>query len=92
MIQITKYSGDVMKKRKELPVDFRSGLPVLELTGNRRVTVEGSAGILKYESELVRLNTSSMVISFCGRGLTLRCISATSVVVEGYITNIDFMT
>ena len=82
-----------MKKFKaELPAEFRYNLPVLELTGNRQASVEGSTGVLKYEDEVVRINTCSMVISFEGRGLRLKCITPVSVVVEGFINKVEFLT
>ncbi len=31
-------------------------------------------------------------VSVCGRGLTVKCISAVDVVIEGFITGIDFIT
>ncbi len=77
--------------RTELPVEFSYNLPVVELTGNRRAYIEGSTGVLKYEKDVVRINTSSLVISLCGRGLRLKCISPTGVVVEGFISNVEFI-
>lgn len=68
------------------------GLPSIEMLGNRRVTIEGSTGILLYESENIKINTPKTVISFCGRGLTVRCISSSCVEVEGFITIIEFLT
>lgn len=85
-----------MKKSKGeksiLPVDLMYNLPVIEFTGNRRVTVEGSTGVLKYESEIIRINTNSVVLAFNGRGLTLKCISPTSIVIEGFITSTEFIS
>lgn len=85
-----------MKKSKGeksiLPVDLMYNLPVIEFTGNRRVTVEGSTGVLKYESEIIRINTNSVVLAFYGRGLTLKCISPTSIVIEGFITSTEFIS
>lgn len=67
------------------------GAPLIEMCGNRQVTVEGSAGILLYEAENIKINTNRMVISFCGRGLRVRCISGSCVEVEGYISKIEFL-
>ena len=72
-----------------LTLDLNSGLPTL---GNRRITIEGSTGVLRYESENIKINTNKMVVSVCGRGLTVKCISAVDVVIEGFITGIDFIT
>ncbi|MBQ1507431.1 MAG: YabP/YqfC family sporulation protein, partial [Ruminococcus sp.] len=37
--------------------------PLIELLGNRRVTLEGSTGVLLYESENIKINTNRMVVS-----------------------------
>ena len=75
-----------------LTLDLNSGLPTLDMLGNRRITIEGSTGVLRYESENIKINTNKMVVSVCGRGLTVKCISAVDVVIEGFITGIDFIT
>lgn len=67
-------------------------MPLIEMLGNRQITVEGSTGILLYESENIKINTNKMVVSFCGRGLCVRCISSSCVEVEGFITKIEFLT
>ena len=66
--------------------------PLTELVGNRQVTVEGSTGILLYESENIKLSTGRMLVSFYGRGLRLRCISESCVEIEGFISRIEFLT
>ena len=76
-------------KNKISELDF--SLPVLEFTGNRRVVIEGSTGVLRYGEDVVRINTRSLVIAFSGRGMTIKCISPTCVIVEGFITNTEFI-
>lgn len=66
--------------------------PLIEMLGNRQITIEGSTGILLYESENIKVNTNRMVISFYGRGLCLRCISSSSVEIDGFISKIEFLT
>ena len=65
--------------------------PLLELTGNRRLTVEGSTGILLYEAGQIKLSTGRMIVSVSGRGLRLRCISGSCVEISGFISNIEFL-
>ncbi len=67
-------------------------MPMIEMTGNRRIILEGSTGILLYESDNIKINTNKMVVSFCGRGLCVRCISCTSVEIAGFITKVEFLT
>ena len=78
-------------KNRKMPVELTYNLPIIEFTGDRSVMIEGSTGVLKYESEVVRINTRSMVIAFHGRGLTLKCISPTAVIIEGCITKTEFL-
>lgn len=73
-------------------LDLNSGFPTLEMLGNRRVTIEGSTGVLRYESENIKINTNKMVVSFCGRNLTVKCISSSCVIIEGFITSVEFIT
>lgn len=74
------------------PMIDMGGMPMIEMLGNRSVTIEGSTGILLYECENIKINTNKMVVSFCGRGLTVRCISSSCVEIEGFITKIEFLT
>ena len=80
------------KNKKEfLPVEFNGSIPILEFSGNRQVTIEGSTGVLQYESNIIKINTKVMVIAFHGRNLNLKCISPLTVIVEGFITNTEFI-
>ena len=66
--------------------------PLKEMSGNRRVNVEGSTGILLYETSNIKVSTNRMVLSFEGRGLSVRCISGSCVEIEGFITKIEFIS
>lgn len=72
----------------ELPPMNRT--PCIEFSGNREVVIEGSKGVLEYSAECVRVNTVGMVISLSGRELNLRCISDSSLIIDGFITNVEF--
>lgn len=78
-------------KSRKIPAELTYNLPIIEFTGDRSVLVEGSTGVLKYESEVVRINTRSMIIAFYGRGMTLKCISPTAVIIDGYIKKTEFI-
>jgi sporulation protein YqfC len=66
--------------------------PLIEMSGNRRVNVEGSTGILLYETSNIKVATNRMVLSFEGRGLSVRCISGSCVEIEGFVTKIEFIS
>ena len=84
----------IADKNERLPSPmFDMGtMPYIEMLGNRRITVEGSTGILLYDSESIKINTCKTVISFCGRGMTLKCISSSCVEIEGFVTDINFLS
>lgn len=65
-------------------------LPFFEMDGNREVRVEGCKGVLEYSTSVIRINTNQMVTCFKGRGLNLKSLSPTSLVIVGFITSIDF--
>ena len=54
--------------------------------------MEGSTGILLYEPENIKINTTGPIISFYGRGLSVRCITASSVEVFGYVNKVEFIS
>ena len=66
--------------------------PLIEMTGNRQITIEGSTGILLYESDNIKINTTGPVISFFGRRLSVRCITGSSVEISGFVNKIEFIT
>ena len=89
--------GDNVKnKKKDNPKRRPSAIPpaitapCIELSGNREALVEGSRGVLEYSPSVVRVNTSSMIVTFSGRELNLRCISPSALIIDGFITDIGF--
>lgn len=84
-----------MKKTKKefmIPAEFNGSIPFIQFIGNRQVTIEGSTGVLQYESTVIKINTKHMVISLIGRNLTLKCISPYAVIIEGCINKTEFIS
>ena len=44
------------------------------------------------ETSNIKVSTNRMVLSFEGRGLSVRCISGSCVEIEGFITKIEFIS
>ncbi len=64
----------------------------IELLGNRQAVVEGSQGILEYGDDVVRVRAGKLAVRFRGRNLKIRCMTADSLVVEGFLLGMDFLT
>ena len=65
--------------------------PTIEISGNNRMTVEGIRGILEYSKIQIRVSIGKMSLQIKGRGLNLKCISPTSIVVEGFILTVEYL-
>jgi sporulation protein YqfC len=78
-------------KVMELPIDLVSGMSHMELSGNREAVVDGCTSVLEFDENIVRLSVGKYIIRFNGRGLTLKELTKNSVVVEGFITSIEFV-
>lgn len=76
----------------QLPPGALFGTAHFEINGNREVIVDGCKGVLEYDETKVRINTGKMVTSFLGRRLTIKCLTSDSLIVEGFITSIEFIT
>lgn len=76
----------------ELPADLVAGTPHLEFYGNREAVVEGCRGILEYDEDIVCLNMGKTNIRFMGRGLELRNFTDHSVVIDGFILSVEFLS
>ena len=76
----------------ELPSGSLCGAARVELSGNRRAVVDGCRGILEYEDGIIRLNTTSGIIRFIGRDLSMSCLNEDSAVVSGYILSLEYLS
>lgn len=84
--------GDRLSKALQLPTPAVSGVARMELNGNREVVIDGCRGVLEYDDTVVRINTGRMVVKFSGRGLSLKCLTPDSLIVEGFILMIEFIS
>ena len=81
-----------MERALELPCGTLTSAARMELSGNRRVVVEGSRGILEYEEGQIRLSTASGEVRFMGRDLCMNCLTEDSAVVTGVILSVEFLS
>lgn len=68
-----------------------SQLPELNFIGNQEVVIEGSKGVLEYGEESIRINTCMGLIAFEGRNLNLKCISPSKLIIDGFISKLEFV-
>ncbi len=87
---------DKQNKKKGMGIkysinDLLGDTPHIELDSNRKATVEGSRGVMLYSQDEIKISFGEYAVSFSGKKLDLRYISATSLIIEGFFKNIEFI-
>ncbi len=67
-----------------------AGNSLIQLTGNRCAVVDGCDGIVDYDDERVILRTGRLTVTFLGRRLRLKRLTASSAVIEGFLTAVQY--
>lgn len=65
--------------------------PRIELSGNTSVTVDGCKGVLEYSKTQIRISLGDCSLQLQGRGLDLRYISPTTLVIDGFICSLEYI-
>ena len=64
--------------------------PHIELCSNRELYIEGCAGVIEYNSSLVRINCKELIVKISGDELTIRSDTAERISISGNIVSLDF--
>lgn len=80
-----------VERALDLPCGVLQTLPRIELSGNRRVVIEGCQGILTYDEDTVCLRTDIGVLRLLGTRLRLCRLSPTCTAVAGTVLSIEFL-
>ena len=83
--------SNMNNKRSMFSQALFSQLPEFTFLGNEEVVIEGSKGVLEYSEELIRVNTKIGIVCFFGRRLNLKCISSSELIINGFMTKIEFI-
>lgn len=71
--------------------DALSIKPRIEISDNTSAVIDGSCGVLEYSEDVIRVSLGSFSLKLCGRSLTLKCISPTSLIIGGYIKSVEYI-
>lgn len=86
-----KSPREVIGRLFELPSEAVMGMPRLELGGNRELFIESCRGILEYSDECIRVNAGRFIIKITGRGLELKSMTSSELVIQGVIFAVEFV-
>ena len=73
----------------DLPGDVVAGLPRVELLGDRQLRMENHRGILAYGEEEIHVSGGKLIVKVRGRGLALRAMNASELLITGEIAGGD---
>ena len=72
-----------------LPANVIAGLPLLELTGDRQLRVEGHRGILAYDAREIHIGGGKITIRVRGLGLELKVMNRQELLITGQIFGVE---
>ena len=78
-----------LRQRLELPEEGLPGETLVEIMGDDRVLIEGHKGVREYSRERIGVNVKFGMVTVCGNGLTLRCMTREQLIITGKIQGIS---
>lgn len=90
------YWGDKMRKKQfreiisdkfDIPLDGIMSIPNAQIIGNSQLSIEGCAGIKKYEPTEIIIRSKDFVLKISGEDLSMMTFSGGRVTIRGYISN-----
>lgn len=80
-----------LERSLQLPDGLLTAMPRLELSGNRRVLIEGCTGIVDYDEDRICLRTAVGTVRFFGRYLCMHRLNPTCAVITGRLLSVEFL-
>lgn len=77
----------------QMPFDaLSSGITQIELLSNTEAVVEGCNGILEYDDNVIKIAIHKMQVRFSGMDLSIKSLNSESIIIQGQISGIEFLT
>ncbi len=75
----------------ELPKEIVLNMPKLTMLGNGDLIIENYKGILEYDKDVIRVNTTSGIIKVKGIEIYIKEITAENIMIYGNILSLEFL-
>lgn len=75
----------------DVPADVVAGQPRIELIGSGELRMEQHRGILAYGPEEIHISGGKLVVRVKGRGLELRAMTPTELLITGEISAVELV-
>ncbi|MBP3435572.1 MAG: YabP/YqfC family sporulation protein [Clostridia bacterium] len=80
-----------LERSLHLPDGVLTTLPRMELSGNRRILIEGCKGIVEYDEDRICLRTEVGTVRFLGRSLYMHRLNPACAVITGRLLSVEFL-
>lgn len=74
----------------ELPKEIVLNMPKLTMLGNGDLIIENYKGIIEYDEDVVRVNTTAGIIKVQGVEIYIKEITAENIMIYGNILSLEF--
>ncbi len=75
----------------ELPKEVLLNVSKLSMIDGGNLIIENYKGIVEYDNDLIRVNTSKGIIKISGHNLTVREITSENILIDGQIYSLEFL-
>ena len=75
----------------DIPMDLLTGLPHVELMGNRQFYMENHRGILSYSEAEIAVSAEGLIVRIFGKKLELISMSADALRIRGAIARVEWV-
>lgn len=88
-----KNPDKVMKVAEalDLPIDLLCDVPRIEIIGQNCISIENSRGILDYNENCVKINTTCGIVKIDGDELFIESITDEGVCIKGTLIRTEFI-
>jgi sporulation protein YqfC len=75
----------------ELPKEIVLNMPKLTMLGNGDLIIENYKGIIEYDQDVIRVNTTAGIIKIMGVDIYIKEITAENIMIYGKISSLEFL-
>ena len=75
----------------ELPKEIVLNMPKLTMLGNGDLIIENYKGIVFYDKDVIRVNTSAGIIKVSGVDIFIKEITSENIMIYGNISSLEFL-
>lgn len=86
-----KAVAEKAERMLRVPTGVLAAVTRMELSGNRRVLIEGCRGIVRYDEDVIELRTVDGTVRFTGRELCMTNLNPACAVITGRFVSLEFL-